>query len=73
MDLSARKQRFIKELETIDESLFEKLEIVLRANKKEEDWYLKEEKEEIEIGLNQADKNEFVSHEDVMNKFAKWH
>jgi hypothetical protein len=33
---------------------------------------LKENKE-IEIGLQQADKDEFVSQEIVMNKFAKQH
>jgi predicted transcriptional regulator len=32
-----------------------------------------EEKLEIEIGLKQAENNEFISHETVMNKFAKWH
>jgi hypothetical protein len=34
MDLSARKYNFIKELTTVDETLLEKLEKVLRANKK---------------------------------------
>jgi predicted transcriptional regulator len=76
MDLSARKYNFIKELTTVDETLLEKLEKVLRANKKKQDWFLKlstEEQTEIEIGLKQADNNEFVTHETVMQKFAKWH
>ena len=59
---------------TIDESLLEKLEIILKTNKK--DWFADlnaEEKLEIEIGLKQAENDEFINHETVMNKFAKWH
>jgi predicted transcriptional regulator len=76
MDLSARKYNFIQELTTVDEILLEKLEKVLRANKKSQDWFLKlstEEQTEIEVGLKEADNNEFVTHETVMKKFAKWH
>jgi hypothetical protein len=32
-----------------------------------------EEQQEIEIGLAQADKNDTISHETVMNRFDKWH
>ncbi len=74
MNLAARKYKFIQELTTIDESLLEKLELVLKTNKK--DWFTdlnSEEKLEIEIGLKQAENGEFISHETVMNKFAKWH
>jgi predicted transcriptional regulator len=74
MNLAARKYNFIKELADVDESLLEKLEKILMANKK--DWLSElstEEQAEIEIGLKQADNNEFVNHEVVMNKFAKWH
>jgi hypothetical protein len=74
MNLATRKNNFIQELTTIDEKLFEKLEIVLKINKK--DWFLDltlKENKEIEIGLQQADKDEFVSQEIVMNKFAKQH
>jgi len=74
MNLAARKYKFIQELTTIDESLLEKLEIVLKTNKK--DWFADlnaEEKLEIEIGLKQAENDEFINHETVMNKFAKWH
>ena len=74
MDLTARKYKFIQELTTIDESLLEKLEIVLKTNKK--DWFADlnaEEKLEIEIGLKQAENDEFINDETVMNKFAKWH
>jgi hypothetical protein len=74
MNLAARKYKFIKELTTIDESLLEKLEIILKTSKK--DWFTdlnSEEKEEIEIGLKQAENDEFISNETVMNRFAKWH
>ena len=74
MNLATRKYNFIQELTTIDESLLEKLEILLKTSKT--DWFTdlnSEEKKEIEIGLKQAENDEFISHETVMNKFAKWH
>ena len=74
MNLATRKYNFIQELTTIDESLLEKLEIVLKTSKR--DWFIdlnSEEKQEIELGLKQAENDEFISHEIVMNKFAKWH
>ena len=73
MNLATRKYNFIQELTTIDESLLEKLEIILKTSKK--DWFTdltSEEKQQIEIGLKQAENDEFVSHETVMNRFAKW-
>lgn len=76
MDLAARKYNFIKELTSIDEALLEKLEKVLKNNKKEVDWansLSDEEQIEIERGLKQADNNEFIEHEKVMKKFSKWH
>ncbi len=74
MDLATRKYNLIQELTTIDESLLEKLELFLKANKK--DWFNElsiEEQQEIEIGLKQADNKELQNHESVMNKFKKWH
>ncbi len=74
MNLAARKYNFIQELTTIDEKLLEKLEIILKTSKR--DWFAElnsKEKLEIEIGLKQAENDEFISHETVMNKFAKWH
>jgi predicted transcriptional regulator len=74
MNLATRKYNFIQELTTIDEILLEKLEIILKTSKK--DWFAdlnSEEKKEIEIGLRQAENDEFISHETVMNRFAKWH
>ena len=73
MNLATRKYNFIQELSAIDESLLEKLEIILKTSKK--DWFIdlnSEEKLEIEIGLKQAENDEFISHETVMNRFAKW-
>jgi predicted transcriptional regulator len=74
MDIAIRKYNFIQELTQVDETMFEKLELFLKTNKK--DWFLdlsNEEKQEIENGLNQADNNEFLNHDFVMNKFTKWH
>ena len=74
MDLETRKYNFIQELSNVDESLLEKLELLVKASKK--DWHSElsvEEKVEIEIGISQADNNELVSHSAVMDKFKKWH
>jgi hypothetical protein len=74
MNLATRKYNFIQELTTIDENLLEKLEIILKTSKK--DWFTDlnaEEKLEIENGLKQAENNDFISHETIMNRFAKWH
>jgi hypothetical protein len=74
MNLATRKYNFIQELSNVDESLLEKLELLVKASKK--DWYPElsaQEKEEIEIGISQAENNELVSHLAVMEKFAKWH
>ncbi|WP_395047194.1 hypothetical protein [Flavobacterium sp.] len=73
MNLATRKYNFIQELSAIDESLLEKLEIILKTSKK--DWFTdlnSEEKLEIEIGLKQAENDEFISNETAMNRFAKW-
>ncbi|OMQ10961.1 hypothetical protein [[Flexibacter] sp. ATCC 35103] len=75
MNLEARKYQFIQELVKVqDESILEKLELILKAN--QNDWFdelSESEKNEIQIGLDQAEKGEFTSHEDVMKRFSKWH
>lgn len=75
MNLEARKYQFIQELVKVeDEKVLEKLELVLKAN--QNDWFndLSEtEQNEIQIGLEQADKEELTSHEEVMKRFSKWH
>ena len=72
MNLAARKYNFIQELTRIDENLLEKLEIILKTSKK--DWFVdlnSEEKLTIEIGLKQAENDEFINHEIIMNRFSK--
>ena len=74
MDLAKRKYNFIQELINIDEKVFEKLEKLLKSNTK--DWQKElstEELNEIENGLNDAKKEDFISNKEVMNKFSKWH
>ncbi|WP_269223934.1 hypothetical protein [Flavobacterium sp. IMCC34518] len=74
MNLATRKYNFIQELSNVDESLLGKLELLVKASKK--DWYTElsaQEKEEIEIGISQADNNELLSHSAIMDKFSKWH
>lgn len=74
MNLATRKYNFIQELISIDEKLFEKLEKLLKSNKK--DWHNElssNELKEIENGLNDAKNEEFISNEEVLNKFSKWH
>jgi len=75
MNLEARKYQFIQELVKVDdERVLEKLELVLKAN--QSDWFdelSESEQTEIQIGLDQAEKGEFTSHEDVMKRFSKWH
>lgn len=74
MNLATRKYNFIQEITAMDELLLEKLELVLKANKK--DWYddlSLEEKEEIEIGLIEVDNDQLMSNKEAMSQFAKWH
>jgi len=74
MNLATRKYNFIQEITAMDEVLLEKLEMVLKANKK--DWYddlSLEEKKEIEMGLKEADNDQLISHKEAMSQFSKWH
>jgi|GEM_PF-1809545 len=51
------------------------LEKDIGFNLNQKDWFeklSKEEGEEIEIGLQQAEANEFVEHEEVMKRFSKY-
>ncbi|MBS7252828.1 hypothetical protein [Flavobacterium branchiicola] len=44
-------------------------------NLNQKDWFenlSKEEREEIETGLQQTEENEFVEHEEVMKRFSKY-
>lgn len=75
MNLEARKHQFIQELVKVEDvSILEKLELVLKAN--QNDWFDElsaSEQAEIQIVLEQADKGELRSHEDVMKRFSKRH
>ena len=46
------------------------------VSKTNKDWFTdmtKEEQEEIKKGLEQADKDNFIANEKVMQRFNKWH
>lgn len=61
-------------LQTEKESLLAKIKAVFDEEKS--DWWVemsKEEQEEIKMGLNQADKGDYIENETVMNRFEKWH
>jgi len=74
MNLTTRKYNFIQEITTMDEVLLAKLEMVLKASKK--DWFddlSAEEKAEIEKGLKEANNEQLLSHKEAMSQFDKWH
>ena len=76
MDIAIRKYNLIKKLTLIDESLLEKLELILTENTVNDDWsnQLSEvEKSEISQGIQEANSDMFVDNDIVMNKFDKWH
>ena len=66
----------IKKLTLIDESMLEKLELILSESTINDDWsnQLSElEKSEISQGIQEANSDMFVDNDIVMNKFDKWH
>jgi predicted transcriptional regulator len=75
MDLEARKYQFIQKLAKVeDERILDRLELILNAN--QNDWFdelSESEQAEIQLGLDQAQKGECISHGDVMKRFSKWH
>ncbi|MDP5091839.1 MAG: hypothetical protein NWQ17_00930 [Polaribacter sp.] len=61
-------------LQTEKESLLAKIKAVFDEEKT--DWWVEmsvEEQEEINIGLNQADKGDYIENDTIMNRFEKWH
>ncbi|MCF6297568.1 MAG: hypothetical protein L3J08_06245 [Flavobacteriaceae bacterium] len=61
-------------LQTQKESLLAKLKKVFEEE--QVDWWnemSKEEQQEVEIGLAQADKENYVANQTVMKRFNKWH
>ena len=61
-------------LQTQQENVLTKLKKVF--DDETVDWWNEMDESEqrnVEIGLEQADEEEFISHKKVMNKFNKWH
>ncbi len=61
-------------LQTQKETLLAKLKKVFEEE--QTDWFTEmssEEQEEIKIGIEQADKGEYISNDEVMKRFKKWH
>lgn len=75
MDIEATKLELMHLLlQTQKESLLAKIKKVFEEE--QVDWcdgMAEEEKREMEIGLAQADKGEFIPYEKVMKRFDKWH
>ena len=74
MDMQAEKLSLIKWLTEVNEPSVIKSFIALKQ-KKQGDWWDEVsdlEKAEIEEGLAEADRGEFVSHEEVMAKYQQW-
>ena len=74
MDIQTEKLRLIEWLAGLDD--IKVLQQLISLKRKQEmDWWdtiSMEEKEEIEMGLKQAEDNHFVNHEEVMAKYKKW-
>ena len=75
MNIETTKLELIQQLQkTKDKAVLLKIRKVFEEESG--DWYEElsvEEKEEIEIGIQQADERKLVSHESVMAKLKKWH
>lgn len=75
MNIEATKLELMQLLlQTQKESLLVKIKAILEEE--QEDWWSemsKEEQEEINTGLSQADKDELIANEKVMKRFDKWH
>ncbi|NEN24292.1 hypothetical protein G3O08_12335 [Cryomorpha ignava] len=75
MNIEATKLELMQLLlQTQKESLLIKIKALLEAE--QEDWWSamsKVEQEEIKTGLDQADKGEYISNEEIMKRFDRWH
>ena len=61
-------------MQTQKESLLKKIKTVF--DEEQVDWWnemSEKEQEEIKIGLNEADKDEYITNEAVLKRFEKWH
>jgi len=74
MDIQSEKLQLIEWLAGLNDAKVLS-EFITLKKKKEVDWWDRisaEEREEIQIGLAQADKGEVIPHEEVMVKCKKW-
>lgn len=75
MNIETTKLELIQQLlQTQKVSLLSKIKKVFEEE--QVDWWHDlndDEKNEIKIGISQADKGEFSNHDVVMKKFDKWH
>ncbi len=61
-------------LQTQKESLLAKLKKVFEEE--QTDWWYdlsEQEQKDIEIGISQADKGEYIEDQEAMKRFKKWH
>ncbi|APZ48104.1 hypothetical protein BW723_08120 [Polaribacter reichenbachii] len=60
----------------VSETITEKMSYQNNTSEETQDWWLelsKEEKKDIKIGLDQANKGNLIKNDKVMNRFKKWH
>ena len=73
MGLERRKLNLINWISSLkDESLLKGIE---STRSEENNWWEQistEERAEIELGLSQLDKGEYIPHEQVMKKYSRW-
>ena len=65
-----------KKTAMISETTIEDLKTKTNIEKQNQDWWTDlstEEKKQIRIGLDQANKGDFIDNDTVMNRFKKWH
>lgn len=74
MDIQAEKLRLIEWLAGLNDAKVLNEFIALKQTKAADWWdeISTEERTEIEEGIAQADKGEFVPHKEVMAKYQKW-
>ena len=73
MGLERRKLNLINWISSLkDEGLLKRIESI---RSEESNWWEQisnEERAEIELGLSQLDKGEYIPHEQVMKKYSRW-
>ncbi|MDE0560951.1 hypothetical protein OU792_13205 [Algoriphagus sp. NF] len=74
MDIALEKIKLIEWLAGLEDVRILKELIALKENSGQDWWenLSNEEREEIEIGMNQAEGGDLTKHKDVMSKYQKW-